>query len=68
MKSQKPKSESQNDSFVDERYPLSEITSKIIGAAQVVHRELGPGFREVIYQRALAIELNAQDLDFSREV
>jgi GxxExxY protein len=34
----------------------------------LVHHELGPGFEEVIYQRALALKLPAQDLDFGREV
>jgi GxxExxY protein len=33
-----------------------------------VHRILGPGFPEVIYQRALALEFPAHGLDFSREV
>ena len=33
------------------------ITHKIIGCAMQVHRTLGNGFQEVIYQRALAIEL-----------
>jgi GxxExxY protein len=33
-----------------------------------VHKNLGPGFEEVIYQRALALELQAQGLGFSREV
>ena len=32
-----------------------------------VHRTLGNGFQEVIYQRALAIELRMQSIDFSRE-
>ena len=49
-------------------YPASEVTSRIIAASQRVHRELGPGFEEVIYQRALALELPAHDLDFDREV
>ena len=34
----------------------------------MVHNNLGPGFREVIYQRALALELPVNDLDYSREV
>ncbi len=34
-------------------YPLSALTGKIIAATQEVHRTLGPGFRELIYQRAL---------------
>ena len=33
-----------------------------------LYRTLGPGFEEVIYQRALARELPAHDLEFSREV
>lgn len=55
-------------SHVDERYPHSENTSRIIGAAQQVHHHLGPGFREIFYQRALALELPATGLEFSREV
>lgn len=57
-----------NNANVDERYPLSELTSKAIRAMKVVSRELGPGFQEVIYQRALALEFPAHDLDFAREV
>ena len=43
--------------YIKPEYPLSETTGRIIAAAQAVHRELGPGFEEVIYQRALAREL-----------
>lgn len=32
-----------------------------------VHKHLGNGFQEVIYQRALAIEMASQGIDFSRE-
>jgi len=42
-----------NDQYVDSRYPLSELTAKALAAAHEVHRVLGPGFEEVIYQRAL---------------
>lgn len=56
------------ETFIRPEYPHSETTAKIIGAAKIVHKELGPGFEEVIYQRALALELAAQALDFSREV
>ena len=45
-----------------------EITHKIIGCAMKVHRTLGNGFQEVIYQRALAIEMQAQGLGFQREM
>jgi GxxExxY protein len=44
-----------------------EITGKVIGAAMEVHKVLGNGFQEVIYQRALAIELPYFDLQFKRE-
>ena len=56
------------EQHVKQEYPLSEVTSRIIAAAIEVHRQLGPGFEEVIYQRALALELPAHDLEFSREV
>ena len=45
-----------------------EITHKIIGAAMKVHSVLGNGFQEVIYQRALAIEMEKQGLGFKREL
>ena len=44
-----------------------DITEKIIGCAMQVHRTLGNGFQEVIYQRALAIEMNHQGLEYERE-
>ena len=45
-----------------------EITHKIIGCAMKVHSTLGNGFQEVIYQRALAIEMERQGLEFKREM
>ena len=51
-----------------EKYKYSEITEKIIGCAMKVHRTLGNGFQEVIYQRALAIEMSKQGLQFEREL
>ena len=44
------------------------LTHQIIGCAMTVHRMLGNGFQEVIYQRSLAIELEAAGLVFAREV
>lgn len=44
-----------------------ELTYKIIGCAMEVHKQLGNGFQEVIYQRALAIEMSTQGIEFSRE-
>lgn len=44
-----------------------ELTEKIIGAAMKVHSALGNGFQEVIYQRALALELAEAGVIFERE-
>jgi GxxExxY protein len=53
--------------MIKEQYQNSELTGKIIGCAMEVHRFLGNGFQEVIYQRALAIEMAQQGITFSRE-
>ena len=53
--------------MIKEQYKYSELTSKIIGCAMTVHKMLGNGFQEVIYQRALAIEMNLAGISFSRE-
>ncbi|GAB4256156.1 MAG: GxxExxY protein [Saprospiraceae bacterium] len=43
------------------------LTYKVIGLAMKIHRILGPGFQEVIYQRCLAIELREAGISFVRE-
>jgi GxxExxY protein len=53
--------------MIDEKYKYSELTSKIIGCGMEVHKYLGIGFQEVIYQRALAIEMKCAGIDFKRE-
>ena len=53
--------------MIKKGYRYSEITGEVIGCAMRVHSALGNGFQEVIYQRALAIEMGDQGLSFSRE-
>ena len=45
-----------------------DTTEKIIGASFEVHKFLGNGFQEVIYQRALAYEMIKAGLAFDREI
>ena len=51
----------------DKENGINQLTHKIIGCAMQVHRTLGNGFQEVIYQRALAIEFSHQNIEFVRE-
>lgn len=44
-----------------------ELTHAIIGAALEVHKYMGNGFQEVVYQRALAIEMQLRNIAFERE-
>ncbi|HEX4372427.1 MAG TPA: GxxExxY protein [Puia sp.] len=53
--------------MINEAYKYSELTSKVIKCAMVVHSKLGNGFQEVIYQRALEIEMGLADISFQRE-
>jgi len=54
--------------MIKEEYKYSDITSKVIGCAMKVHTALGNGFQEVIYQRALDIEMRKAGLVFTREL
>lgn len=53
--------------IVKPEYKFSELTGRIIGCGMEVHKFLGNGFQEVIYQRALAIEFELQKVRFHRE-
>ncbi|MBF0103221.1 MAG: GxxExxY protein [Desulfobacterales bacterium] len=53
--------------MIKQEYKYSDITSKIIGCAIEVHKILGNGFQELIYQRAVAYEFELQDVHFVRE-
>ena len=52
---------------VRDEYRYSELTGAVIECAMRVHNSLGNGFQEVIYQRALEIEMADQGIPFSRE-
>lgn len=55
------------NSIIKGEYKYSALTGKIIGCAMEVHKLLGNGFQEVIYQRALEYEMEIQGLSFARE-
>ena len=46
----------------------TELTRRIIGCAVEVHRRLGPGLLEGVYESALCIELRTQGVSYSRQV
>ena len=48
-------------------FKYKEITEKVIGAAMKVHSTLGNGFQEIIYQRALALQMETDGVSFIRE-
>ncbi|MBW7869250.1 MAG: GxxExxY protein [Ignavibacteriales bacterium] len=53
--------------MIKKEYKYSELTSGVIKCAMTVHSTLGNGFQEVIYQRALAIEMQLAGIEFNRE-
>ena len=53
--------------MIKEQYKYSELTGKIIGACMEVHKILGNGFQEVIYQRALDKEMRLRKVKFNSE-
>lgn len=46
---------------------VEQLVTACIGAAIAVHRELGPGFKEIIYRRAYCLELDSRGLKFECE-
>ena len=54
--------------MIKEEYKYSALTSKIIGCAIEVHKYLGNGFQELIYQRSLEEEFLIQQVKFAREL
>ena len=53
--------------MIKKEHKYSGLTGRVIGCAMTVHSALGNGFQEVIYQRALAMEMDDQGLSFSCE-
>ena len=47
---------------------VNKLTHKIIGCAMEVHNQMGNGFQEVVYQRALSIEFNLNGINHQREL
>ncbi len=47
---------------------INKLTHRIIGCAMEVHNQMGNGFQEVVYQRALSIEFRIQGLSYVREL
>ncbi len=48
-------------------HPHMDLTQLIIGAAMTVHRALGPGLDEKIYENALCIEFTTQSISFTQQ-
>ena len=53
--------------MINDQYKFSELTGRIIGCAMEVHKILGNGFQEFIYQKALAKEFDLQKISYSKE-
>ena len=50
-----------------EKHPSSPLTYQIIGAAIEVHRTLGPGLLENVYENALCVELTERNLQYHQQ-
>ena len=55
------------NNYTTEKYPLTDLTGKIIKCAHNVHKQIGNGFHEIIYKRPLAVEFFFQDVPFEKE-
>jgi len=50
-----------------EKHEFEDLSKKVIGCAIEVHKALGPGFLENIYEQAFKIELNRSDIEFEAQ-
>lgn len=53
--------------FIEPPAHLDGMAHRVIGAAIEVHRHLGPGFLEAVYEEALAVELTLREIPFRRQ-
>lgn len=56
------------DKTFKKKEEINDLTHRVIGSAMEVHNQLGNGFQEVVYQRALSIELNLNNMAHEREL
>ena len=63
----KPQDSTRLTQITDEKWLYKDLTQEIIGAAMEVHRELGCGFLEYVYEEALCYELKLRKISFERE-
>ena len=47
---------------------VEDAANKVIGAAIEVHRNLGPGFLETVYEEAVCVELSLRNIAFARQI
>jgi GxxExxY protein len=54
--------------MADSKLAYEDLTYRIIGAAMEVHKTLGPGFLESVYEEAMTVEFGLQNIRFQRQV
>ncbi len=53
--------------IIKNNFKYAELTGKVIGVAMEIHRHLGSGFLESVYEEAFAYELSLNNIDFERQ-
>ncbi len=53
--------------MLEPKNEVDRLARMVIGAAIEVHRQLGPGFLESVYEEALSIELSSREVSFTRQ-
>ena len=60
--------DAKKDTVLEPGEELDQLVRDVIGAAIEVHRTLGPGFLESVYEQALSVELDLRNIPFKRQV